>query len=149
MNEDTTEQTSLPKSPLVTTTALDRRIFTYIRYFEKVGLILIALITFLAIGQEVMSMLHVGKILLQDILILFLYLEVLAMVGIYFESGKLPIRYPIYIAIVAIARYITIGMKDLDGWNIIELALAIFVLACAVLVIRYGHIRWAYYDEKE
>jgi protein PsiE len=66
------------------------------------------------------------------------------MVGLYFTSGKLPVRYPIYIAMVAIARFIIIGMKDMDGWNMVALSVAILVLAMAVLVIRYGHTRMPY-----
>ncbi|MFZ5613835.1 MAG: phosphate-starvation-inducible PsiE family protein [Pseudomonadota bacterium] len=49
------------------------------------------------------------------LLLLFIYLEILTMVGLYFQSVKLPIRYPFCIAMVAIARYITIGMKEMDG----------------------------------
>ena len=54
-------------------------------------------------------------------------------------SGKLPLRYPIYIAMVAIARYSIIGMKEIDGWPILAFAGAILVLA--VVAIRYGHVR--------
>lgn len=66
------------------------------------------------------------------------------MVGLYFQSVKLPIRYPFCIAMVAIARYITIGMKEMDGLTMIGLSLAILILALAVLAIRYGHIRLPY-----
>jgi protein PsiE len=66
------------------------------------------------------------------------------MIGLYFSSGKLPIRYPIYIAMVAIARYISIGMKEMDGWMIIALSCSILILALAVLVIRYGHVTMPY-----
>jgi protein PsiE len=82
------------------------------------------------------------QVLLQDILMLFIFLEILTMVGLYLTSGKLPIRYPIYIAIVAIARYITIGMKQMDGWTIISLSAAIFILMLALLIFRYGQVRF-------
>jgi len=114
---------------------------------EWAGLLVISVATVAAIGQEIWEMLVARKVLLQDILLLFIYLEILTMVGLYFKSGKLPLRYPIYIAMVAIARYIIIGMKQLDGWTILAFAGAILVLALAVVAIRYGHVRLPYGDD--
>jgi protein PsiE len=114
---------------------------------EWAGLLVIAIATMVAIGQEIWVMVAARKVLLQDILLLFIYLEVLTMVGLYFKSGKLPLRYPIYIAMVAIARYIIIGMKEIDGWTILAFAGAILVLALAVVAIRYGHVRLPYGDD--
>ena len=113
-------------------------------FVEWAGLLLISLATLVAIGQETLLMIERGAVILPDILLLFIYLEILTMVGLYFTSGKLPVRYPIYIAMVAIARFIIIGMKDMDGWNMVALSVAILVLAMAVLVIRYGHTRMPY-----
>lgn len=114
---------------------------------EWVGLLVISIATMVAIGQEIWQMLAARQVLLQDILLLFIYLEILTMVGLYFKSGKLPLRYPIYIAMVAIARYIIIGMKELDGWTILAFAVAILILALAVVAIRYGHTRLPYADD--
>lgn len=111
---------------------------------EWVGLLLITVATMVAVGQEIRLMVERGGVLLQDILLLFIYLEIFTMVGLYFSSGKLPVRYPVYIAMVAIARYIIIGLKDINSWSIIALSGAILVLAAAVLVIRYGHVRLPY-----
>lgn len=111
---------------------------------EWAGLLLISIATIVAIGQETLLMVERGEVILPDILLLFIYLEILTMVGLYFTSGKLPVRYPIYIAMVAIARYIIIGMKDMDGLHMVLLSLAILVLALAVLAIRYGHTRMPY-----
>ena len=114
---------------------------------EWAGLLVISIATVVAIGQETWEMVLARKVFLQDILLLFIYLEILTMVGLYFKSGKLPLRYPIYIAMVAIARYIIIGMKQLDGWTILAFAGAILVLALAVVAIRYGHVRLPYADD--
>jgi len=111
---------------------------------EWAGLLLISIATIVAIGQETLLMVEQGKVLLHDILLLFIYLEILTMVGLYFTSGKLPVRYPVYIAMVAIARFIIMGMKDMSGWEIVALALGILILALAVLTIRYGHTRMPY-----
>jgi len=116
-------------------------------FIEWIGLLVITITTIVAIGQEIQQMLAVKKVLLEDILLLFIFLEILTMVGLYFKSGKLPLRYPIYIAMVAIARYIIIGMKQIDGWTILALAGAILVLALAVVAIRYGHVRLPYGDD--
>jgi protein PsiE len=114
---------------------------------EWAGLLVISVATVVAIGQEIWQMLLMRQVQLQDILLLFIFLEILTMVGLYFKSGKLPLRYPIYIAMVAIARYIIIGMKQLDGWTILAFAAAILVLALAVVAIRYGHVRLPYGDD--
>ena len=60
------------------------------------------------------------------------------------ESGKLPVRMPIYIAIVALARYLILDMKDMDTWRVIGISGAALVLAFTVLVIRFGHIKFPY-----
>lgn len=122
----------------------DRRVMYALLLAEWVGLLIISLATLVAIGQEVQLMIHRGRVLLEDILLLFIFLEILTMVGLYISSGKLPLRYPIYIAIVALARYIIIGMKEMDGWTMVALALAILVLAVSVLVVRIGHVRFPY-----
>ena len=114
---------------------------------EWAGLVVLSMATVVATAQEVRQMLAAQQVLLQDILLLFIYLEILTMVGLYFKSGKLPLRYPIYIAMVAIARFIIIGMKQLDGWTILALAGAILVLALAVLAVRFGHVRLPYGDD--
>jgi protein PsiE len=114
---------------------------------EWAGLLVITIATMVAIGQEIRQMLDVRLVLLEDILLLFIYLEILTMVGLYFKSGKLPLRYPIYIAMVAIARYIIIGMKQIDGLTLLALAGSILVLALAVTAIRFGHVRLPYEDD--
>lgn len=115
---------------------------------EWLGLLIIGLATIVAVGQETWSMIDRRVVLLQDILLLFIYLEILTMTGLYFSSGKLPVRYPIYIAMVAIARYIIIGMKEMNGWTMVALALAILILGLSVLVIRYGHMRLPYPEDR-
>jgi protein PsiE len=112
--------------------------------FEALGLVVITLATLVAGVFEVRTMLAAGIVTLSDLLMLFLYLEILAMVGVYFRSGQLPVRFPIYIAIVALARYLVLDMKSLDDWRMLGVTAAILLLAIAVLVIRYGHIRFPY-----
>jgi len=84
---------------------------------------------------------------LPDLLLMFIYLEVLAMVGIYLQSGKFPVRMPLYIAIVALARYLILDMKGMDVWQMLGVGGAILLISVTVLVIRYGHCKFSY-DEK-
>lgn len=115
---------------------------------EDIGLLVIALATVIAMILEIGSMLTIMQVTLADLLLLFIYLEVLAMVGIYLKSGKLPVRMPLYIAIVALARYMILDMKNLDTFRMLGLAGAVFIMAISILVIRYGHNKFPY-DGKE
>lgn len=111
---------------------------------EDIGLIIIAISTVIAVGIEITSMVEARTVRLADLLLLFIYLEVLAMVAIYLDSGKLPVRMPLYIAIVALARYMILDMKSLDNWRIMGIAGAILLISLAILIHRYGHTRLPY-----
>lgn len=111
---------------------------------EDIGLLIIAIATIVAVGFEISSMINARIVTLADLLLLFIYLEVLAMVGIYLDSGKLPVRMPLYIAIVALARYMILDMKNIDTWRMLGVAGAALILAIAILVIRLGHTRYPY-----
>lgn len=115
---------------------------------EDIGLLVIAIATVIAMGFEIVEMIKALKVTLGDLLLLFIYLEVLAMVAMYLESGKLPIRMPLYIAIVAVARYMILDMKNIDNWRMLGLAGTALILAITVLTIRYGHTKFPY-DCKE
>ena len=93
-----------------------------ITWIEDIGLLIIAVSTVIAVGIEVLSMLEKRTVTLADLLLLFIYLEVLAMVAMYLDSGKLPVRMPLYIAIVALARYMILDMKDMDSWRMLAVA---------------------------
>ncbi len=115
---------------------------------EHLGLAVITVATVIAMLGEVNTMITAATVILADLLLLFLYLEILAMVGLYYQSGKLPVRFPIYIAIVALARYMVLDMKNMDEWRLLGVAAGILLLALAVLAIRFGHARYPY-GEKE
>ncbi len=78
---------------------------------------------------------------------MFLYLEVLTMVGLYYNSGKLPVRFPLYIAMVALARYLILDIKELDVWRMLAVSGSVLLISLAVLVIRYGHVRFPYSED--
>ena len=76
----------------------------------------IAIATVFALGSEVLVMVRAMQVTLADLLLLFLYLEVLAMVGLYYHSGRVPVRFPLYIAMVALARYLILDMKAMASY---------------------------------
>lgn len=114
---------------------------------ENVGLIIIGVATVFAGYHEVMLMIGNGRVTLADLLLMFLYLEVLTMVGLYYNSGKLPVRFPLYIAMVALARYLILDIKDLDVWRMLAVSGSVLLIATAVLIIRYGHVRFPYSED--
>ena len=116
---------------------------------EHVVLFIISLATVFAIGEEILHMFEIRTVELADLLLLFIYLEVLAMVVNYLESGKLPIRMPLYIAIVALARYLILDMKGMDDWRILAISVSTIVLASTVIVIRWGQIKLPYPKSKD
>ncbi len=114
----------------------------FLKIFHVLEAVLLVAITLATVWAMVEEFIHIyvqKRVSLDDILLMFIYLEVLAMVGQFVMNGKIPVRYPIYIAMIVIARYITLGMKELDSVMIVWLSLAAFILAAATLVIRVGH----------
>ncbi|ACQ92402.1 phosphate-starvation-inducible E [Tolumonas auensis DSM 9187] len=123
---------------------INNLIKTALEWMQDIGLVIIAIASIFAIGTEVLSMISLQKVALADLLLMFIYLEVLAMVSMYLESGKMPIRIPLYIAIVALARYLILDMKSMDAWQLVGVSASAFLMAVTVLVIRYGHLKFPY-----
>ncbi len=119
----------------------------FLESVEHVGLFIIAIATFVAMTSEIVKMIQVAQVTLSDLLLLFIYLEVFTMVGQYYRSGKLPVRFPLYIGMVALARYLILDMKAMDDWRMLAVTLSILLLAAGVLVIRYGHLRFPYPED--
>ena len=118
--------------------------FSLLNMVENVGLLVIGIATVFAMGIETTNMIRALTVTLSDLLLLFIYLEVLAMVGLYYHSGKLPVRFPLYIAMVALARYLILDMKSMDDWRMVAVTASIMMLTVAVFLIRYGHVRYPY-----
>ncbi|QDX80257.1 phosphate-starvation-inducible E [Denitratisoma sp. DHT3] len=116
---------------------------------EYVGLLVVGFATSYSMFQETQTMVAAGRVGLSDLLLMFLYLEVLAMIGQYFRAGQLPVRFPLYIAMVALARYLILDLKEMSETRMLAIAMAILLLTVAVLVIRYGHLRYPYLEEAE
>ncbi|HEU4670199.1 MAG TPA: phosphate-starvation-inducible PsiE family protein [Dyella sp.] len=112
---------------------------------EKLGLLAILLATLFAGFSEVRHMVQAGHAGVSDLLLLFMYLELVSMVEVYWSAGKLPVRMPLYIAMVALARHMLVD-QQLPALDLLGTAVAILLLAVAVVVVRYGHLKLPYRD---
>lgn len=114
---------------------------------EHVGLLIVLGAAVFAAAQEIVAMWHSGHVGISDLLLLFIYLEVVTMSSVYWRIGRLPVRIPLYIAMVALARHLILNAEAASAWTVLAEAGAILILAVAVLLVRYGHIRLPYTDE--
>ena len=109
------------------------------KWIEQGLLMLAAIMTLVAAGVEVWSVYQRGSIVLADILLMFLYTEVIAMIAVFYTGKGSSFVFPIFIAITAIARLIVLQGKDMDAENVVYEAGAILLLAFAALVM--GRVR--------
>jgi protein PsiE len=129
------DQTDSPPEPA----AQESPASTLFKYIERGLLMLAAIMTLVAAGTEVWSVYQRGSIVLADILLMFLYTEVIAMIAVFYTGKGSSFVFPIFIAITAIARLIVLQGKDMDAENVVFEAGAILLLAVAALVM--GRIR--------
>ncbi len=108
-----------------------------IELFEKSLLTIVALLTIIATCQELLAIFDARKVQLADLLLLFLYTEVLGMVGAFYKSKKIPITLPLFIAMTALARLIILQGKEMEAITLLYEAGAILILALACLAIRF------------
>ena len=126
------------------------RIANFIKITEKALLAVIALLTVVATFEEVVKIYDARSVQLADLLLLFIYTEVLGMIGIFFVSNRIPITLPIFIAMTAISRLIILQGKEMDMSFLVYEAGAILVLAIAVLVVRYKPLKtYSYQTDDE
>jgi protein PsiE len=115
---------------------------TLVSLAEFFGLAVIAVATTYAMGREAWGMLVIGRVTLTDLLLMFLYLEILVMVTQYFKAGQLPVKFPLYIAIVSLARQLILNIEKVDELHMLASAAAILLISFGVLVIRYGQFKF-------
>tara|TARA_X000000368_G_C22644348_1_gene542435 strand:+ start:59 stop:469 length:411 start_codon:yes stop_codon:yes gene_type:complete len=111
-----------------------------IKTAERILLICIAIATVCATVIEISTLIMDREVELADLLLLFIYTEVLGMVGVFYRSGSIPITLPLFIAITALSRMIILQGKGSDPQNLLFEAGAILMLAIAVLIIRQRSI---------
>jgi len=112
--------------------------------FHYLALFAIGATTIWSAVAAFIGMVAQGQASLGDILLLFIYLEIGAMVGIYFKTTRLPVRYLIYVAITALGRVLIeiVGAEHRTGTDILVITGAILMLSFAVLVLRFGSYKY-------
>ena len=108
-----------------------------VKQIQLVALVIILVSTVIAFGQEMYQMILVQRVTLADLLLLFLYLEVLAMVRVFWESQSIQITLPLFIAITALARFIILQGKSLNPEIFLYEAGAIVLIALAIVILRF------------
>lgn len=120
-----------------------------IKFIEKSLLTIIALLTIVATVQEIIKIYDSGAINLADLLLLFIYTEVLGMIGVFYTSNRIPITLPLFIAMTAISRLIILQGKGMDASTLLYEAGAILIIALACLAVRYRPSRSYHYQNED
>ena len=113
---------------------------TYFELLEKIVLSVLIVCTIIAIGMEVQGMIAVYKVTLADILLLFIYIEIIGMIKEYWISKVIRMSYPLFIAMTALARMIIMQRKDVDPSAYVYESIAILIIAIAIVVLRVRHM---------
>lgn len=116
-------------------------VYRYITFAEKTILVLIAFFTIFGVGTEMQKVFETCTVALTDLLLMFIYAEVLGMVAGFYKSRKIPITIPIFIAITALCRLIILQGKGVGAVDLIYESGAVVLLALAALVIRWNLIK--------
>ena len=102
-------------------------------------MVIILISTVIAVGIEMKKMFLNQSVTLADLLLMFLYLEVLAMVRVFWNQQSISITLPLLIAITALARFIILQGKEMDPTALVYEAVAILLIAGAIVVLRLRH----------
>ena len=120
-----------------------------IRNIQLVAVLAVLVATIIAFFVELSFMYETKTIGLADLLLMFIYIEVLGLVRSYWETRAVRITYPLVIAITALARYIILQDKNSDPENLIYIALAILIVSIATVVVRFRNSKYLKIDSKK
>jgi len=120
-----------------------------IRNIQLVAVLAVLVATIIAFFVELSVMYETRTVGLADLLLMFIYIEVLGLVRSYWETRSVRITYPLVIAITALARYIILQDKNSDPANLIYIALAILIVSMATVVIRFRNSKYLKIDSKK
>ena len=113
-----------------------------IRNIQLVAVIVVLISTIIAFFLEMKEMYENKDITLADLLLMFIYIEVIGLVRSYWETQSVRITYPLIIAIPALARFIILQDKESDPANLIYISLAILIVSIATVIIRFRNSRY-------
>lgn len=115
----------------------DKAVRLVFLFGERILLLAIASLAILAAAIEILGFFDTRSVELADLLLLFIYLEVIGMAAAYYSSHEVPIKLPIFIAITGITRLIILQGKELNPTNLIFEAGSIFLLAASYALLRW------------
>ena len=120
---------------------MNKELANFISFIEKMILFVILISTLVAILFELLKMIENQYVSLADLLLLFIYVEVIGMVRVYYVSNRVRMTYPLFIAITALSRLIILQRKDLDPEILIYEATAIVLIAIAAVILRLRYLK--------
>ena len=120
-----------------------------IRNIQLTAVLFVLISTIIAFMLEVKQMYENKNIELADLLLMFIYIEVIGLVKSYWETRSVRITYPLVIAITALARFIILQDKDSDPSNLIYISIAILIVALATVVIRFRNSKYLKIDNSK
>lgn len=117
-------------------------------YIERLGLLVILAAIAFAVGEKSLELWDTRTVTVTDILLLFMYLELITMVRLYWNEGRISVLLPIFIAIIGIARHMMADSQEFDQYQLVGAAFAITLLSVSVLVMAYCQERFPYHSSK-
>ena len=120
-----------------------------IRNIQLTAVLFVLISTIIAFFLEVGEMYESRNIELADLLLMFIYIEVIGLVKSYWETRSVRITYPLVIAITALARFIILQDKESDPSNLIYISIAILIVAIATVVIRFRNSKYLKIDNSK
>ena len=120
-----------------------------IRNIQLVAVIAVLIATIIAFFVEVSIMYETKSVGLADLLLMFIYIEVLGLVRSYWETRSVRITYPLVIAITALARFIILQEKNSDPANLIYIASAILIVSLATVIVRFRNSKYLKIDKSK
>ena len=120
-----------------------------IRNIQLTAVIFVLISTVIAFLLEVREMYENRNIELADLLLMFIYIEVIGLVRSYWETRSVRISYPLVIAITALARFIILQDKESDPTNLIYISVAILIVAIATVIIRFRNSKYLKIDNSK
>ena len=120
-----------------------------IRNIQLVAVVVVLISTIIAFFLEMREMYNVRDITLADLLLMFIYIEVIGLVRSYWETRSIRISYPLVIAITALARFIILQDKEGDPTNLLYISGAILIVALATVVVRFRNSKFLNLDKSK
>ena len=120
-----------------------------IRNIQLTAVLIVLISTIVAFFLEMRDMYMNRDITLADLLLMFIYIEVIGLVRSYWETRAVRITYPLVIAITALARFIILQDKESDPSNLIYISIAILIVAVATVVIRFRNSKYLKLDKSK